>query len=182
MRRKREFTEDAFYHVTSRTNNKIRVFENNLGRKIMLIVLQDAQNKFRFGLTNFCVMPTHIHLLIKPAEGQNLSVIMRWIKTRSAVRDTRLHRSHVGRPILCPPRKGRSGIRICDELHRPKPGQSGTCTGRAHRRLVCRDFPTPQRRRRNPFAQGDRHFFPAVGLSASFYILTPAATAGAPSL
>jgi len=50
------------------------------------MVLQDAQNKFRFGLTNFCVMPTHIHLLIKPAEGQNLSVIMRWIKTRSAVR------------------------------------------------------------------------------------------------
>jgi len=93
MRRKREFTEDAFYHVTSRTNNKIRVFENNLGRKIMLMVLQDAQNKFRFGLTNFCIMPTHIHLLIKPAEGQNLSVIMRWIKTRSAVRWNQIHGS-----------------------------------------------------------------------------------------
>jgi putative transposase len=66
MRKKREIVDGAFYHVTSRTNDKIRVFENNLGRKIMLITLQDAKDKFKFRLTNFCVMPTHIHLLIKP--------------------------------------------------------------------------------------------------------------------
>jgi hypothetical protein len=33
MRKKREFVEGAAYHVTSRTNDKIRVFERNLGRK-----------------------------------------------------------------------------------------------------------------------------------------------------
>jgi len=59
MRKKREFIENVFYHVTSRTNNKIRVFENNMGQKIMLITLQDAKDKFHFRLTNFCVMPTH---------------------------------------------------------------------------------------------------------------------------
>jgi hypothetical protein len=48
MYKKREFTEGAFYHVTSRTNDKIRVFENNLGRKIMLITLQDAKEKFHY--------------------------------------------------------------------------------------------------------------------------------------
>ena len=79
-----EFIEGAFYHVTSRTNDRIRVFENNLGRKIMLITLQDAKEKFRFRLANFCIMPTHIHLLIKPEEHKCLSEIMRWIKTRSA--------------------------------------------------------------------------------------------------
>jgi putative transposase len=82
--KKREFTVGAFYHVTSRTNDKIRVFENNLGRKIMLITLQDAKDKFHFRLTNFCVMPTHIHLLIKPAGNASLSVIMQWIKIQSA--------------------------------------------------------------------------------------------------
>ena len=51
MRRKREFIEDAFYHVTSRTNDKIRVFDNNLGRKIMLMVLQDAKRAYLI----FCV-------------------------------------------------------------------------------------------------------------------------------
>jgi hypothetical protein len=39
MRKKREFMEGAFYHVTSRTNDKTRIFENRLGRKIMLIAL-----------------------------------------------------------------------------------------------------------------------------------------------
>ena len=80
MYKKREIIAGSFYHVTSRTNNKVRVFENNLGKKIMLITLQDAKNKFSFRLTNFCVMPTHIHLLIKPKEETNLSDIMHWIK------------------------------------------------------------------------------------------------------
>ena len=93
MRKKREFIQGMFYHVTSRTNDKIRVFENRLGRKIMLMVLQDAKNKFRFNLTNFCIMPTHIHLLIKPDEGTSLKIIMQWIKTRSAIRWNRIHGS-----------------------------------------------------------------------------------------
>jgi len=93
MRNKREFIQGAFYHVTSRTNDKIRVFENKLGRKIMLMVLQDAKDKFNFRLANFCIMPTHIHLLIEPGEGTNLSMIMQWIKTRSASRWNKIHGS-----------------------------------------------------------------------------------------
>jgi len=84
MYKKRELPAGLYYHVTSRTNNKTRVFENNLGRKIMLITLQNAKDKFRFQLANFCVMPTHIHLLIKPADGTCLSKIMHWIKIHSA--------------------------------------------------------------------------------------------------
>ena len=70
MRKKREFIQGAFYHVTSRTNDKIRIFQKRLGRKIMLMVLQDAKDKFRFRLANFCVMPTHIH---QPAHSASLS-------------------------------------------------------------------------------------------------------------
>jgi len=93
MRKKREFIEGAFYHVTSRTNDKNKVFENHLGQKTMLLVLDEAKEKFRFQLANFCVMPTHIHLLIKPEEKTNLSTIMHWIKTRSAKRWNFLHGS-----------------------------------------------------------------------------------------
>jgi putative transposase len=50
----------------------------------MLLVLEDAKDKFRFTLANFCIMPTHIHLLIQPEKGTSLSSIMQWIKTRSA--------------------------------------------------------------------------------------------------
>jgi len=93
MRKKRVFVKGAFYHVTSRTNNKVRVFENKLGRKIMLITLQDAKDKFRFRLTNFCIMPTHIHLLIQPTEDKCLSEIMHWIKIHSAKRWNFIHGS-----------------------------------------------------------------------------------------
>jgi len=93
MRKKREFIAGAFYHVTSRTNDKIRVFENNLGRKIMLITLQDAKDRFKFHLTNFCVMPTHIHLLIKPDANTKLNIIIQWIKTISAKRWNFIHGS-----------------------------------------------------------------------------------------
>ena len=93
MRKNREFIDGAFYHVTSRTNDKIRVFENKLGRKIMLITLQDAKDKYRFRLANFCIMPTHFHLLIKPEEGTSLSSIMQWIKTHSAKRWNCIHGS-----------------------------------------------------------------------------------------
>jgi putative transposase len=93
MYKKRSYVDGAFYHVISRTNDKIRVFENKLGRKIMLITLQAAKDKFRFTLTNFCVMPTHFHLLIKPAEGTDLSVIMQWVKINSAKYWNRIHGS-----------------------------------------------------------------------------------------
>jgi putative transposase len=93
MREKRNFIEGACYHVTSRTNNKVRVFERKLGRKIMLLVLEKAQEKFHFRLAKFCVMPTHIHLLIEPEEGTGLSQIMCWIKTRSAKYWNNIHGS-----------------------------------------------------------------------------------------
>ena len=92
--KKREFVEGAAYHVTSRTNDKIRVFECKLGQKIMLITLQDAKDKFRFRLANFCIMPTHIHLLVIPMKGTSLSVIMQWIKINSAKRWNRIHGSN----------------------------------------------------------------------------------------
>ena len=91
MRKKREFIEGAAYHVTSRTNDKIRVFECNVGKKVMLLVLEDAKEKYGFKLHNFCIMPTHIHLLITPAKGTNLSRIIQWIKTHAAKRWNCIH-------------------------------------------------------------------------------------------
>ena len=93
MRKKREFVEGAAYHVVSRTNDKIRVFESNVGKKVMILVLEDAKEKYGFKLHNFCIMPTHIHLLITPANGTNLSRIMQWIKTHAAKRWNCIHGS-----------------------------------------------------------------------------------------
>jgi len=91
MRKKRIFADGSTYHVTSLSNNKIRVFDNRLGRKIILSILDKAKAKYHFRLINFCIMPTHIHLLIEPAEGTSLAKIMQWIKTNSAKYWNRTH-------------------------------------------------------------------------------------------
>ena len=59
----------------------------------MLLTLEEAKEKYRFRLANFCIMPTHIHLLIKPEEGESLSKIMQWIKIHSAKRWNCIHGS-----------------------------------------------------------------------------------------
>jgi len=84
VRTKRNFIEGGTYHVTSRTNAKSLAFSEKLGRKIMLLMLRDAKEKYGFTLHNFCVMPNHIHLLITPEAGSDLSRILQWIKTNSA--------------------------------------------------------------------------------------------------
>ncbi|MFP3043084.1 transposase [Treponema primitia] len=84
MRKKREFVERAVYHVTSRTNDKQRLFRDRLGKKIMLMTLRNAKDRFGFSLFNFCIMPNHIHLLIWPSDGGDLSRIMHWVKTNSS--------------------------------------------------------------------------------------------------
>ena len=93
MRKTREFVDGATYHVISRTNDKIRVFDCNVGKKIMILVIKDAKEKYGFKLHNFCIMPTHFHMLITPEKGTNLSRIMQWIKTHSAKRWNRIHGS-----------------------------------------------------------------------------------------
>jgi len=93
MRKKREFIPGAAYHVTSRTNDKNRAFGRYVGQRIMLLTLEDAKEKFGFRLHNFVIMPTHIHLLITPADDTNLSAIMHWIKTHSAKRWNSIHGS-----------------------------------------------------------------------------------------
>jgi len=80
MRTKRVLIEGGTYHVTSRTNAKHPAFSEKLGRKIALLMLREAKETYGFTLHNFCVMPNHIHLLITPEAGTNLSDILRRIK------------------------------------------------------------------------------------------------------
>jgi len=84
MRPKRDVIEGATYHVTSRTNGKKDAFFEKLGQRILLHVITEAKEKYEFQLHNFCIMPNHLHLLITPKNGTNISRIMQWIKTNSA--------------------------------------------------------------------------------------------------
>jgi putative transposase len=59
----------------------------------MLVTLKRAQKEFNFKLLNFCIMPNHIHLLIKPENHNDLPRIIQWIKTNSAKWWNKAHES-----------------------------------------------------------------------------------------
>ena len=81
MRPKRQFLDNTMYHITSRTNSKEKIFDHKPGKALMMGVLKEAKEKYDFTMANFCIMPTHIHLLLTPKKGADLSKIMLWIKT-----------------------------------------------------------------------------------------------------
>jgi REP element-mobilizing transposase RayT len=79
MRKPRQLCEGARYHVTARINRKEMILARASVRVLFLSTIVRAKRKYRFQIWNFCIMGNHIHFLIEPREGENLSAIMRWI-------------------------------------------------------------------------------------------------------
>lgn len=70
----------AFYHVTSRGNERRNVFRTNRDRKRFLSYLESATQRYGAEIHGFCLMNNHYHLLIE-TPGANLSQIMHHINS-----------------------------------------------------------------------------------------------------
>jgi putative transposase len=68
----------AFYHITSRGNERKPVFITDTDRKKFLSYLQSAHEKYGALLHCFCFLPNHYHLLLETPRG-NLSEILHHI-------------------------------------------------------------------------------------------------------
>jgi REP element-mobilizing transposase RayT len=68
----------AFYHVTSRGNERKAIFKNNRDREKFLEYLQSATERYDALIHAYCLMDNHYHLLMETPSG-NLSQIMRHI-------------------------------------------------------------------------------------------------------
>jgi REP element-mobilizing transposase RayT len=79
MRMLRILIAGALYHVIIKANRQEKVFHNDAMRELFMGVVEKAKKKFNFELLNFVVMGNHVHLLIRPGEGESLSKIMQWI-------------------------------------------------------------------------------------------------------
>ena len=66
----------AFYHVTTRGNERKDVFKNKKDRERFLSYLESATERYFARVHVFCLMGNHYHLLLETPEG-NLSQIMR---------------------------------------------------------------------------------------------------------
>ena len=68
----------AFYHVTSRGNERKPVFKSKRDREKFLVYLESASERYEAVIHAYCLMDTHYHLLIETPAG-NLSQIMQHI-------------------------------------------------------------------------------------------------------
>lgn len=68
----------AFYHVTSRGNDRKNVFKSKADRVKFLEYLKSATQKYSALIHAYCLMDNHYHLLLETPSG-NLSQIMRHI-------------------------------------------------------------------------------------------------------
>lgn len=72
--------KNCFYHITSRGNNRKKIYINESDYKQFLEYLLKAKEKFKFNLYAYVLMPNHYHLLIETLQA-NLSRIMHYINT-----------------------------------------------------------------------------------------------------
>jgi putative transposase len=68
----------AFYHVTSRGNEKKDIFRDTKDRQRFLRYLESATKRYGASMHVYCLMSNHYHLLLETPKG-NLSQIMRHI-------------------------------------------------------------------------------------------------------
>ncbi|MDB4304235.1 transposase [Desulfosarcina sp.] len=68
----------AFYHVTSRGNERKAVFRSKRDREKYLEYLESATERYKAVIHVFCLMDNHYHLLLETPSG-NLPQIMRHI-------------------------------------------------------------------------------------------------------
>ncbi len=91
-RRLRPFEDGLYYHVIARGNNQSPIFAVDGGYRAFKQLLLNTKAKLPYQLHHYCLMPNHLHILIRPITGNQLPSIMhslllgytRWYKTQQA--------------------------------------------------------------------------------------------------
>ena len=84
-RKPRNFQEGYSYHITTRCNNREFKLVKRDCREVFLYALKKALIKHKFKLYALCIMSNHVHYLIEPAKGEDLSKIIHFINWYTAM-------------------------------------------------------------------------------------------------
>lgn len=69
----------SFYHIMTRGNNKNKVFKRDEDYQYYLNLIQKYKNELPFDLFHYCLMPTHVHQLIRTKKAEDFSTYMKKI-------------------------------------------------------------------------------------------------------
>jgi len=67
------------HHVTQRGNNREKVFLDRQDHEKYLSLLGTYSKKKEVSLLAYCLMPNHVHLLVRPSEDEGLAKMMQGI-------------------------------------------------------------------------------------------------------
>ncbi len=95
MRKPRITQEGATYHVVARANRREFILAEKAMKQVFVDTVSRARKKYRFAVTNICLMNNHFHLMITPAKGESISRVMQWILSVFA-RRFNLHHGYQG--------------------------------------------------------------------------------------
>ena len=82
------------YHVVARANRREFILHSEAMKELFLETVRRAKGRYRFTVTNICVMGNHFHLILTPAKDESISRIMQWILSVFAIRYNRAHDQH----------------------------------------------------------------------------------------
>src|SRR3989338_3918097 len=71
-------SEDCFYHVTSRGDDRKRIFLSERDYHKFIEYISYAKAKYKFHVYAYCLMPNHYHLLLETTQA-NISKIMHYL-------------------------------------------------------------------------------------------------------
>ena len=77
---KRYYEDGMAYFVTTVTDERRPVFQDRKLGRFLLITLAYYRMVFDFEVYGYCIMPDHLHAIIRPGSGFNLSFIMKMVK------------------------------------------------------------------------------------------------------
>ena len=87
---KRYYEDGLAYFVTTVTGERKPIFEDKKLCRILLVTLAYFKTIFDYEVYGYCVMPDHLHAIIRPDSKHNLSFIMKMVKGSFARKINRL--------------------------------------------------------------------------------------------
>ena len=78
-------------HVVTRGNARATVFHAEHDYEVFVGLMRAAQSRVRLELFAWCLMPNHLHLVVRPRTNDDLSRWMHWILTTHAQRHRGRH-------------------------------------------------------------------------------------------
>ena len=90
MRKSRQLKPNATYYISATINKEEEIFKTDEIKEMFLQVTYEANTKYSFELTNFCIIDNRIEFILKPIK-ESLSKIMQWILGVFAMRYNHKH-------------------------------------------------------------------------------------------